>query len=140
MLALVFHRRRLRRTTWVMLLAWVLALSAGVVNACQLQPHGLGSHASVSSIPHDGHGLHDGDDMDEGVDAGKAGCLKFCDDGSSSVPQSKSAATDVPCPVGLARLDEALASPAGAGPMQRLLEQSPAHGPPLVIRFLRLTI
>ena len=139
MLALVFHRRRLRRTTWVMLLAWVLALSAGVVNACQLQPHGLESHASISSTPHGGHGLHDGDN-NEGEDAGKAGCLKFCDDGSSSVPQSKSAATDVPCPVVLACLGEALASPAGTGPMQRLLEQAPAHGPPLVIRFLRLTI
>jgi hypothetical protein len=92
MLSLPFHRRHLRRTVWVTLLAWVLALLARMANACQLQPHAPGALASAAST-HDGstergmhptqalyveHGHHDGHAEHDGptTDAGKAGCLK----------------------------------------------------------------
>jgi hypothetical protein len=155
MLPLDFHRRHLRRTSCVVLVAWAMALAAGVAHACQLQPHGLAAPASLSTVPDErpahhheaepapdhGHSHHEDDGDAADADAGKASCLKFCDDESSAQAKGKPASIDTPTPAVLARFDWAPALlPAAAGSMQRAIAQPAAQGPPLVIRFLRLTI
>ena len=153
MLSLPFHRRHLRRTVWVTLLAWVLALLAGIANACQLQPHGPVAPASAAST-HDSstehptralhveHGRHDGHVEHEGssTDAAKAGCLKFCNDESSTVAKGKTAQADLPGPVVVASVAWRSAVPTATVAMWRSAERPASQGPPLVIRFLRLTI
>ncbi len=160
MLSLPFHRRYLHRTVWVTLLAWVLALLAGVANACQLQPPGALVSGTATGSPsaergthpmaafhiehghHDAHALHDGaaPDDDAAPDAGKAGCLKFCDDESSTMPQGKTAQGDVPGPVLVASINWHSALPTATVPVWRSAERPASQGPPLVIRLLRLTI
>ena len=156
MLTLPFHRRHLRRTTWVTLLAWVLALLAGLANACQLQPHEPGASASTSRAHaassegglHSAQALHvetghyqrHAEDDDAPADAGKAGCLKFCDDESSAVAKGQSAQTDIAGPVMVSSVEWRPAVPKATVAMRRSAARPPSQGPPLVIRFLRLTI
>ena len=150
-LTLHFHRRHLRRSVWVMLLAWLLTLSAGVANACQIQPHGLRAPAAVAprhdasaerggyhtrTLPDDGLSQHHGST----TEAAKAGCLKFCDDESSAVAKSTTAQTDSPGPFMVANVEWRSAVPTGTVTIWRSVERPASHGPPLVIRFLRLTI
>ena len=100
MSTLKFSRCQLRRIACVTLLAWVLALMSGVVNACLLQPHGVAASAASantnaefsnavpvdSSAAHVEHGHHHRLEVrqvnHDGAkqDAGNAGCLKFCSD------------------------------------------------------------
>jgi len=155
-LTLPFHRRHLRRSVWVMLLAWSLALMAGVANACRLQSHGLRAPVAVAAIhgdsaepalhpartlpveysPHDGLSEHHGST----TEAAKAGCLKFCDDESSAVARSTTAQTDSPGPFMVANVEWRSAVPTGTVTIWRSVERPASRGPPLVIRFLRLTI
>jgi len=150
------HHRAKRRTVWVTLAAWMLALLAGIANACLLQPQGSHSPASVVSAhdrsvvrsmhvaqafhvepgDQDGRALHAGDT----TDAAQAACVKFCNDESSTVANGKTAQTDLPGPVLVASVDWRSAVPAAAVATWRLLERPTSQGPPLVIRFLRLTI
>ncbi len=155
MLSLPFHRRHLHRTVWVTLMSWVLALLVGVANACQLQSYGPRAPASATSI-HGGlteqgvnntqafyveHGDNDGAKHDgPTTDAAKAGCLKFCDDESSSATKARTAQSDVPVPVVVASVDWRSVIPTATVAMGRLAERPAFEGPPLVIRFLRLTI
>jgi hypothetical protein len=155
MLSLPFHRHHLRRTVWVTLLAWGLALLAGI-NACQVQPRAPRATASAAS-PRDGsadrgmhptqsrhveHGHQVGHPEHDGpaTDAAKAGCLKFYDDESSTVAKGKLAQPDVPGPVVAARVDWRSAVPAVTVATWRLVERPASQGPLLFIRFLRLTI
>ncbi len=151
-----FTRRKMRRTAGVTLFAWVFALLSGVVNACQIQPYGPGQHSSDVSVAgapfagdsrpgaprrielahHAAGAEHDGPVND----AGEAGCLKFCADESSTVAKGKTAQPDLPGPVagvsGLWRSATffAIAAPGASA------ERPASQGPPLVIRFLRMTI
>lgn len=154
MLTLPFHRRHLRRSVWVMLLAWLLTLSAGVVNACQIQPHGLRAPAAVAprhdasaerggyhtrTLPDDGLSQHHGST----TQAAKAGCLKFCDDESSTLANGKTAHAELPGLFMVAHIAWRSAAPSAAIATiatWRSAERPAPHGPPLVIRFLRLTI
>jgi hypothetical protein len=151
-----FHRRRLRHIVWVSLAAWLFALTAGVVNACMLTPQDSVGHGVSGAPPHQsaahaedaggtgvaGHGDHGGPVSNPGPqpDAGKDGCLKFCDDESSAL--SKSAATTLDPGVPLLAAIEAwspIVSTVSLG--TRLpLGRPGAQGPPLVIRFLRLIL
>ena len=149
MLTLSFHRCHRRRTAWVTLLAWVLALLAGMVNACQLQTrdaarhgpakvglHDSGVHAAQAS--HAGHVV-----QDRGApapDAGKAGCLKFCDDGASTLAKGQAGHDEPAAPVVVAILEWRVALPAPNAAFERPAAQPRAHGPPLVIRLLRLAL
>lgn len=154
--ALHFHRRRLRHTVRVTLVAWLFALCAGVVNACMLTPQGSGGpgvfapsplpsaaraeHASASKDA--GHRGHDDPVAGHGheQDAGKDGCLKFCDDESSALSKNKIPVPDpgVPLLVSMAPWSPIVPN-AGLG--TRLSRGRPtSQGPPLVIRFLRLTL
>lgn len=152
--------RRLRQFVWLTLLAWSFALASGVVNACLLTPPGPisdGSHppahgeAATQARPHDGaRGLHGAasDEADAiGVaqhehqqgTSGKDTCLKFCDDESSAVVKSASLGVDLIVALvdpGVRRI----AVPVANIDSGWLLEQPRAQGPPLVIRFLRLTL
>ncbi|MBK6862645.1 MAG: hypothetical protein IPG91_03285 [Ideonella sp.] len=149
MLTLSFHRCHRRRTAWVTLLAWVLALMAGMVNACQLQTrdaarpgpanvdlHDSGVHADPAS--HAGHVV-----QDRGVpasDAGKAGCLKFCDEGASTLAKGQVGHDELAAPVVVAILERRVALTAPSAAFKRATSRPRAHGPPLVIRFLHLTL
>jgi hypothetical protein len=154
---LVFsHHRVKRRTIWLILVAWALALVAGVVNACLLQPQQLRAPASAASahdlsvvrgmrIPGAFHVEH-GDRADRAggadgtMDAAQAGCVKFCNDESSTVTNAKTAQTDLPGPMLIASIDWRSTVPAAAVATWRSVERPVSQGPPLVIRFLRLTI
>lgn len=144
MLTLPLHRRQLQRTVWVTLLAWVLALVMGVVNGCPIQPRGAEATASVVSThgPHVDHRhdaeypQHDGPTSDPG----KAGCLKFCDDESSTVAKGTAAQPDLPGAAIMVIVDWRLAMPVATSAFRGSIERRASHGPPLVIRFLRLTI
>ncbi len=155
MLKLPFTRRQLRNTACVTLLAWMFALLSGVANACLIQQNRHGELGSVSSQADpmvEGtagpatrqvqHVHHHGDDEDDGLDNGsaKAGCLKFCADESSAVTKSKAAQADVPGPIPVASTPWLSAAPVAAASQWSRLERPASVGPPLFIRFLRLTI
>jgi len=153
--AVHFDRQRLRHTVWVTLVAWLFALSAGVVNACMLAPAGAvgvgvdaasplrtAAHAEVPNpsrvVVHGGEGgLYP--QHGPGPDSGKDSCLKFCDDESSALSKSKGSTLDpgVALLAGIARWNPIVPkTPLGT---RLSLRRPPAQGPPLVIRFLRLT-
>lgn len=137
MLPLYFQRCHLRRSAGLTLLAWVLALLTGMVNACQVQPHGAGTQVSVVSTQGEPAGAG-GPDGQANTD--KPACLKFCDDESSTVVKGETAKTDLPGIVKGASIDWPPAMPTATVATWRSVVQQAAQGPPLFIRFLHLTI
>jgi hypothetical protein len=156
MLALVFNRRRLRCAVWVTLAAWLFALGAGVANACVLAPHDAGDRALI--VPkHLGAAAHEvrggvGNPPDTAppkddpaslaheTDAGQAGCLKFCADGSSALTKNAVPTVDLGPPLLAAAEPWHVITPT-ARLGTRLSRGRPAdQGQPLVIRLLRLTL
>lgn len=96
------QRSRVRRLAAYMLLVWVMALSAGVVNACVIEPdlHHATQLAGESSAGHGEALVHDQVEQDghptdssahEHSNPGSAPsqCIKFCDDESTSVPSGR---------------------------------------------------
>lgn len=156
MTSLTFQRRHLRRTAALTLMAWVLALLAGLVNACQVQPHGSGTQAPVAAargvaaergkyatqvpyrdrVDQDAAGEHGG----PSPDTGKSDCLKFCDDESSSLPSGEASQPDLPGMVRVARIEWQPASPTVTAETGGAAERHVSQGPALFIRFRRLTI
>lgn len=144
MSAFHFDRQKLRRTAWAMLVAWLFALTAAAVNACAVAPAGQVERGEVRTdvSAHGGH-HHDGKLANHHLhdqDSGKENCLKFCDDGSSAVAKVEPAVVDP----GLTLLTTAepwgvIAATSSAGFWQSR-ERAASQGPPLVIRFLRLTL
>lgn len=153
------NRRERRRTACVTLLAWVLALMSGMVNACLLEPHGQTASASSatsspefanagridSTVAHFGHSHHDSDpvqqgDHDDAKDAGKAGCLKFCSAESSTIVKGKFSPPDLPNQAVVAIVEWPSVARLPLGALRMSAERPASPGPPLVIRFLRLTI
>lgn len=137
-----FNHRRRRRTAGVTLVFWLLALAAGVVNACALGPagpEGVGLQAEVASPAQyrdDGErsGHH------HGLNSGQKSCLKFCDDESSAVVKVKLPAVDGSAVLAvLAQPWQPIAATGSTG-WGLSLRRPGSHGPPLVIRFLRLTL
>lgn len=153
--AVHFDRQRLRQTVRVTLVAWLFALSAGVLNACMLTPlgafgFGVGAASPPRTAPHAevpspsrvvAHGEDGGhfQQHDPGPDSGRDSCLKFCDDESSALSKGTSSTLDpgVALLVGIARWNP-IVSKTVLG-VRLSLRQPPAQGPPLVIRYLRLT-
>jgi hypothetical protein len=152
--------RRLRQFVWLTLLAWSFALASGVVNACLLTVPGPITDGSTPPVHGEGAtqgrpddeamGLHSAAGGEAGVanlvqyehqqgSSGKDTCLKFCDDESSAVVKSTSLGVDLVMALvepGVRRIAVPVEN-IGAG---WLPEQPRAQGPPLVIRFLRLTL
>jgi hypothetical protein len=131
--ALRFPRRRLQHTLWVMLVAWLFALGMGVVNACVVATPAVDGHrvaAHASSVDHHGHG-----------DAtGKTSCLKFCDDESSALSKGDVSAPDLGVPLFAVLSTWPSIIPITAVGTWLALDRPIVQGPPLVIRFLRLTL
>lgn len=156
MVSLHFQRRHLRRTAVLTLIAWVLALFGGIVNACQLQTHAPGSVASPESSQrhaaeqamHAGHALpgeEGAHDVSAGpgrhdADSAKSACLKFCNDESSTVAKHEAAQTDLPGMLAVASIDWQPETSTVTVTTWRSVERPGSRGPPLFIRFLRLTI
>jgi hypothetical protein len=139
--ALRLHKCRTRQLVWSMLAAWVFAWAAGVANACVFNvvsaPAGPDSVAPRAT---DGHhpGLTAAHEHPQ--DNGRDACLKFCDDESSALSKTTTYGADLPV-----ALVDARESRGATVPVMRvdngLSPQRPvAQGPPLVIRFLRLTL
>ena len=85
-------RRSLRLATWMILVAWLFALGAGVANACLLSESGNSSHSpSAASPPHvsiaETH-------HDAPTDSGNAECLKFCDEAPLAITKVDLPLTD----------------------------------------------
>lgn len=156
MSAFHFDRRQLRRTAWATLMVWVLAMAAGVVNACALTPSGSVERTTqqVGIVVHDAHvGVPSSSAIDshhepsETVghheheqDSGKGSCLKFCDDESSAIAKVKLPVVDLSATLlTVAAPWSAIVAVGGAG-FRQSLERPGSQGPPLVIRFLRLTL
>lgn len=123
--------RRVRQSSWVarwLLAAWLFAMGTGWVNACVLQERPAVLHVPEAAEQHDP------------ADAA-AGCLHFCDDADSAVPKSQppgADAGDLPLPPAMPSLSGWI-SDSLALPQPRAAAEWPP-GPPLVLRFLRLTL
>ncbi len=147
----------------MVLFAWVFALAAGAANACVVtltgsaapaghEPHahvahgGAGQDLAADEAAAHHHALHSGHEHVDGhphpdlPDAGKAGCLKFCSDESSAL--SKNGNPDF-AQIPAAFLMDGLKivpAPTADALAGLSLECPSAHGPPLVICLLRLTL
>jgi len=156
MFAFHLHRQQLRRIAVAMLVVWVLALAAGVINACALAPgwpidrsvlqvgivvHDVHAdaltsaaleshHEQAEAVGHHGHGQ----------DSGKGSCLKFCDDESSAIVKVQLPVVDLSATLLTATEPWNAVIAAGGAGFQQSLERPGSHGPTLVIRFLRLTL
>lgn len=137
----------MRRFVWLTLLTWSFALASGVVNACVLSlPErtaegsnpALHSEAATHAGPSEGIGGHGADD--HGGASDKDTCLKFCDDESSALAKSTSYGADMAAALVDLRVHQRLAVPAVTVDSSLSLEPPRDPGPPLVIRFLRLTL
>lgn len=129
---LLLPRHFLRRLVWVTLVAWLLALSVGVLNACVLTPR-------VS----DGHGVVAAGDSpvaQHGHDDAKTSCLKFCADESSALSKTQGGAPDLGVPLLLGVSEWQPVVPVIAIGIRQFFDRPMPHGPPLIIRFLRLTL
>ena len=133
-----------------------MALLAGMANACLLQPHGHGPSAAAVA-PHEGSPAHvlksvqapptdhehpagHAEPVDDSPDAGKAGCLKFCNDARSTVANGGAVQPDLPGPALFACIEWSAMVPTGRVLTWSSAQRPRSQGPPLVIRFLRLTI
>lgn len=154
--ALSFHRRRLHRIVWSTLAVWVFALSSGVVNACLSAPllgqrSGFVQPVSIGTTAHDVHELAadyrspaqpDSATTQNPNDRSPASdnCRKFCDDEASALLKSLSSPAELPVSLigALNRWPPVAQSTLAAARWTHW--QTAAQGPPLVIRFLRLTL
>ena len=151
--------RTRRRICGGMLIAWIFAIGTGCANACVLtaQEAPGSPHMTTAMFASQAEDRHDDED-DELQSAGglthhdaispshgshqdgHSGCHKFCKDESATLP--KHTALDSPTFVPLL-IDTRVAVPTrpiGALFVHRDAERPWANGPPIVLRFLRLTL
>lgn len=147
-----------------MLLVWWFALTAGIVNACVIEPAHGGAAAPAMAIDEATEATDQDTDQDTdqattvasytpAEDAaapvhahppapdGHQPCSKFCEDGSTSVPTFKQ--PDARLPIVLAPLPTAALTVQAALVSRRdgLREPAPVQAPvPIPIEFLRLTL
>lgn len=159
-----------RRLCSVMLFVWLFAVLGSTVNACVLSgssPVKAAAHQqAVEYLAHEGkegHEAHDGHDDhdDHGGAPGHedtedaaapaehhhhdqadehASCHKFCKDESTTLPQTRVMDDQDFTPVLLSTFSSLLPDALPLAPLTHALAQPRAQGPPLVIRFLRLTL
>jgi hypothetical protein len=143
------QRNRVRTVAAKVLLGWVFALAAGIVNACLIEPHPR-LEPVTSAQEHGGHHGHDGDAGPAAVSskpsdetsAAKAACLKFCDAEFVSLPTGKPPSD--PWQIALVALPPPLLQ-ATLDPGQRERLDIAPLGPdgrhvPLIIAYLRLAL
>ena len=143
------NARSKRNTAFVVLVVWLFAVASGIANACVLKTHGDHAHivaAEAFEAAHDpnapaGH-AHDTADHDgDKLDISKAPCLKVCDDGTQLLIKQQ-ASLDIG-DHGSSFLVSVLWTtviPITTIPRQRDGLESAAHGPPLRVRYSRLTL
>jgi hypothetical protein len=150
-LAFRSDRRRQRHFVWAMLVAWLLALSTGVVNACVLNVANTATRGLIadSQAAHFSRGVtdtehhHGGDVTDHppAQNGANGSCLKFCDDELSALSKGNTSTTPDAgvALVAAVQWHGAIVPVAHAG-IGLSLQRPTAQGPPLVIRLLRLTL
>lgn len=123
-----------------MLVAWLFALGMGVVNACVVVPPAVDGHRVAVIGPHDLAGPAAHAHQGHGDAIGQTGCLKFCADESSTLSKSHVPALDLGLPLRAVVSAWRSAIPITAIGTWLASDRPMPHGPPLVIRFLRLTL
>jgi hypothetical protein len=150
MFAFRTQSRRLRPLVWAMLFAWLFGLTAGVVNACALDLPSAPARNRVAES-HTARPAHVGADTGHHVDGLTAqheheqnsrndSCLKFCDDESSVLFKDNKAEQDQGVLLVAATLWPVAVVPVSSAGAEQSSARPSAQGPPLVIRFLRLTL
>ena len=152
---LFFRHRAKRRTVMVTLVAWTLALMAGLVNACLLQDAAPGQHGQVYGHPSSGQSIEIHSDSSAtpqdaalgmpseptgDADAYKETCKKFCD---SEAPTAVRLQGHDPADPGHAVVIAGACTPDLAPVAQAKVpfdERPLPQSPSVAIRFLRLTL
>jgi hypothetical protein len=125
-----------------MLLFWLFALGAGLANACALQERGTHAHsaevvAAVAPAVSAGHvGIVDDHIADSS--AGKAPCLKVCDDSSQSLVKWQSSIDLATLP--LAAMPWSAMVSAHSAPRPARIGHATHAGPPLRTIYSRLAL
>jgi hypothetical protein len=151
-----------RRVCVATLAAWVFAIASGAVNGCVLTASEPGeAHstlvATTSAEPDCDHDSDQDDDAGKGLAAehevghshsasddehgdSHPGCHKFCKDSGGTLPKQASVGSpDLSHPLLVASV--VYLTPSKSVPVvQREAEHPWANDPPIVIRFLRLTL
>jgi len=143
MWSIEYQRRRLGRTACVTLCAWLLALVAGVANACLLPTPAVKVAGAAFAVPAAlaGHAAAvDHADVDDGAaHDGRASCQKFCADESTSLAKKSAQPFDF-SPLAVVEFTLRRRLDVSAVRVAHRLAEPPARpGPSLVIRLLRLT-
>lgn len=141
------QRKYLRTLAAYMLLVWVFALSAGIVNACVVEPElrhasAAAAHEPAAPAHQHGHAVGATEHQHQAPNADQPPCAKFCADESVSAPIFKQQ-SDVPSTVWLAPpptvslAARAALEQTGVSDIQPALDRARI---PIPIAFLRLTL
>ena len=153
----LFWSTRAKRNAAMMVLPlWLFALVSGFANACVLEApeahsHGINFESSASaegqaaSHPHahseSDHRADAATDHGGDPDASKAPCLKVCDDGSHSPTTQRSGIDQVDHDlVAVIAVFWAVPAPIVSNSYRVNDLQFPVPGPPLRVRYSRLTL
>lgn len=137
-----------RRFCGVMLLLWLFAVLSGTVNACMLADnartgqaaeHVHGDHDLAHHEHHDGQAPLADDTAPHHADEHLA-CHKFCQDEARTLPPGKYQDGLDFTPVLQLHGSPLLPEVTPTLPVVQATQGPPAHGPPLVIRLLRLAL
>ena len=144
-----FSTRAKRSTAFVALALWLFAVASGIANACLLEARGPHSHdaagtdATASDEPHERSeehaAAHAGHDADS--DESKAPCLKVCDDGTHAL-LNRLPGIDLTNPgqVPFVSVVWTATAPVVCAPSRGPELRPPDRGPPIRVRFSRLTL
>ena len=135
------NRRAKRSTALAVLLVWLFAVASGVANACLLEPPGAHSHSAKAEHHAAAHAIAAADEHDDDGDASKESCLKTCDDGSKA-PVKAQTSFDLTDPgnAPLVSFAWTAATPVATTFGRFDDRQVPILGPPLRLRYSRLTL
>ena len=140
--------RTKRNTAFAMLLVWIFALASGVANACFLETPAHHSTAvkgpAMATLPvpaelvaHLGATAAHHDD----ADSTKESCLKACDEGTHGLPKAYSGVDHAdPGPPTLVTTLWTTSTPVVSAPRRVDSLAIPIPGPPLRVRYARLTL
>lgn len=149
------HQRRL---CGLMLLLWLFAVLSGTVNACVLaetappahheQPEHALAHDAIEGKGHEHADDHAHEHADAQADEHPAhhhadahvACHKFCQDEARTLPTPKHLDGADFTPILLLYGSPLLPDVTAPQPVAQAPQRPPAHGPPLVIRLLRLAL
>ena len=138
--------RSKRNTAFMVLLVWLFAVASGVANACVLKAHDAHSNVETVDAAHAdrasaGHVVAVADHGSDEVDVSKAPCLKVCEDVRQLlIKQQTSLDIGERGSAFLVSVLWTTVIPVVTFPAQRDGIQPTAHGPPVRVRYSRLTL